>query len=203
LATNWRPSISMRSPPLTDMPVWAISPLTFTRPSAMRCSSARREPRPACASTLCRRSSSLGASATLSSLRLSDSLRLPAVGCCLLMSAPGAVAVVGEGVLLFGRGIFAVGVVGCIGIVFVFVSLFAGVVGGCVGIGIHFRIGTGPGSGVFSGRCGVGLLRRGIVAVAVAGIGQVGIVGRRVCLIGVASGRSVRAGDPADGALAL
>src|SRR5690606_31572395 len=130
------------------------------------------------------------------------SLRLPAVGCCLLMSAPGAVAVVGEGVLLFGRGIFAVGEVGGIGIVFVFVSVFAGVVGGCVGIGIHFRIGTGPASGVFFGRFGAGLRRRGYgiaaAAATVAGIRQVGIVGRRVCLIGLASGRSVRAGDPAD-----
>src|SRR5690606_35427793 len=119
LATNWRPSISMRSPPLTDMPVCATSPLTLTRPSAMRCSSARREPRPAWASTLCRRSSSREViSALFSSPRLSDSLRLP-VGCCSLMSAPGAVAVVGEGVLLFSRGIVAGGVVGGVCVVFV------------------------------------------------------------------------------------
>src|SRR5205085_6946604 len=47
----------MRSPLPTDWPVRATSPLTFTMPCAMRSSSARREPRPACASTLCRRSS--------------------------------------------------------------------------------------------------------------------------------------------------
>src|SRR6185437_14974191 len=60
------------SPLLTDMPVWATSPLTLTRPSAMRCSSARREPRPAWARTLCRRSSSLNCSDVAS--RLSESL---------------------------------------------------------------------------------------------------------------------------------
>src|SRR5690606_25926489 len=58
--------------------------------------------------TLCRRSSRRGVSAALSSLRVSVSLRL-AVGCCALMSAPDAVAVVGEGVLLCGRGVVAVG----------------------------------------------------------------------------------------------
>src|SRR5690606_29046712 len=127
------PSISMRSPPLTDMPVCATSPLTLTRPSAIRCSSARREPRPAWASTLCRRSSSRDViSAVFSSPRLSDSLRLP-VGCCSLMSAPGAVAVFGEGVLLFGRGIVAGGVVGGVRVVFV----LGGVVPGLAGCGIR------------------------------------------------------------------
>ena len=60
---RWRRSCGRRvrplSPLFTLMPVRATSPLTLTRPSAMRCSSARREPSPACASTLCRRSSSL------------------------------------------------------------------------------------------------------------------------------------------------
>src|SRR5690606_33670282 len=109
LAPNGRPSISTRSPPLTDMPTWATSPLTLTRPSAMRCSSARREPRPACASTLWRRSSRRGVSAALSSRRLSVSLRL-AVGCCSLMFAPGAIAIGGGGAVWWrprGRGVSA------------------------------------------------------------------------------------------------
>src|SRR5690606_37224560 len=76
LATKLRPSSSIRSPPRTLIPTWATSPLTRTRPSAMRCSSARREPSPACASTLCSRSSSRGATDAVSP-RFRVSLRLP------------------------------------------------------------------------------------------------------------------------------
>ena len=65
LATKTLPSSSTRSPLQTDWPVRATSPLTFTRPWAMRSSSARREPRPAWASTLCRRSSALAAAGWL------------------------------------------------------------------------------------------------------------------------------------------
>src|SRR5207342_2478930 len=97
LATKLRPSISTLSPLPIDMPTCATSPLTLTRPSAMRCSSARREPRPACARTLCRRSSMRGVSAA--SPRFNESLRLPLSGVCcsLIRIAPGAVAVFGEG----------------------------------------------------------------------------------------------------------
>ncbi len=49
-----------------------MSPLTLMSPLEMRCSRARREPRPAWASTLCRRSSSFGASVAVS--RLSESV---------------------------------------------------------------------------------------------------------------------------------
>src|SRR5690606_8553234 len=76
LATKLRPSSSIRSPPRTLIPTWATSPLTRTRPSAIRCSSARREPSPACASTLCNRSSSRGATGAVSP-RFRVSLRLP------------------------------------------------------------------------------------------------------------------------------
>src|SRR4249919_4145813 len=76
VATKTLPSISILSPPVTLWPTVAVSPLIFTSPSAMRCSSARREPRPACARTLCRRSSSLGASAFSAPGRLRVSLRL-------------------------------------------------------------------------------------------------------------------------------
>src|SRR4249919_3324883 len=97
LATKLRPSMSTLSPLPIDMPTCATSPLTLTRPSAMRCSSARREPRPACARTLCRRSSMRGVSAA--SPRFNESLRLPLSGVCcsLIRIAPGAVAVFGEG----------------------------------------------------------------------------------------------------------
>src|SRR5690606_25369882 len=75
LATNWRPSSSILSPLPIDMPTCATLPLTLTRPSAMRCSSARREPSPAWARTLCRRSCMRGASVPVSLPRLSVSLR--------------------------------------------------------------------------------------------------------------------------------
>lgn len=83
LATKLRPSSSILSPPLMLTPTWATSPLTLTRPSAMRCSRARREPRPACASTLCRRSSNRGASAAASLARFRDSLRRVSSVICL------------------------------------------------------------------------------------------------------------------------
>src|SRR5688572_15874549 len=76
LATKVLPSSSILSPPVTLMPTCATSPLTLTRPSAMRCSSARREPSPAWARTLCKRSSSFGASAALSPSRFRVSLRV-------------------------------------------------------------------------------------------------------------------------------
>src|SRR3546814_6601206 len=91
-------------------PTCATSPLTLTRPSAMRCSSARREPSPACASTLCRRSSSRGAAASVVA-RLSVSLR---AGFCLssiillLRRGRGGVVIVGFLHLRVGGG----GVVG-------------------------------------------------------------------------------------------
>src|SRR3990167_11015703 len=96
----------MRSPLDTDWPLLAPSPLTLTRPWPMRSSSARREPRPACASTLCRRSSMRG---VLSSAVLSFSDRTFLVGVLLISELRlGDVAglfVVGAG---FGLG-FGIG----------------------------------------------------------------------------------------------
>ena len=109
LATKLRPSSSTLSPLLTLMPVRATSPLTLTMPSAMRCSSARREPSPAWASTLCRRSSSLLDSAGFAS-RFSDSGRF--------------------GVLL----IFVLLRRGCGGIRFVLAIVVLGNRVGCIGI---------------------------------------------------------------------
>src|SRR5690606_31071421 len=110
LATKVRPSSSIRSPPRTLMPTVATSPLTLTMPSAMRCSSARREPSPACASTLCRRSSRRGCAWVAASPRFSDSRRLPLSSCSLIFVCLPGVCVggcrVGFG---FGFGVYGVG----------------------------------------------------------------------------------------------
>src|SRR5690606_33130319 len=112
VATKLRPSISMRAPPAMLMPTVATSPLTLTMPSAMRCSSARREPSPACASTLCSRSSSFGCAGAALSPRFRVSRRLPLSSCSLIcFFLPGVCVFVGGCRVGVGVGVGLVAVV--------------------------------------------------------------------------------------------
>lgn len=66
--TGW-PLTRIWSRAVMRWPMCALWPLTVIWPSAINCSMSRREPMPACASTLC----SLGASGIAASTRLAGS----------------------------------------------------------------------------------------------------------------------------------
>src|SRR5690606_29988563 len=135
-ATKALPSSSTRSPLRMLWPTCATSPLTLTRPSAMRCSSARREPSPAWASTLCRRSSIFAAGAA-SSLRLRESLPRVLRGVESVMGIAPAIGIVrGLGYGTLGRGGFG-------GVGGVFVGGVAGLAGGRIGRGGPIRVAAG------------------------------------------------------------
>src|SRR5688572_16191812 len=182
LATNWRPSSSILSPLLTLMPTCAVSPLTLTRPSAMRCSSARREPRPAWARTLCRRSSRRGASAVVSAPRFRVSLRL----FCSVMFLLLRLGQLGLVCVLLGNGRRLDGVGVLLGIVHVRRALARRGFGGAL---------KGMFVGVFDGRVCASVLRRralvlqvvgGSIVLAVVGRGDAGLrLGQARVVIGV------------------